>query len=181
MPPLSTAAVIAPLDGFPDAARALEPVDVEIVRVCHFKKKPPHPDTGRKQLGCAHCGLAKLHADHLGQPPSVNIFGSGDPMAFQAVKRAWHALLTEKLEASGLAKGMSYMLVEGEVTFPRRASAKGPDQGNFRGPLEKILGDVLEAGGWLPNDNWQSYEFGGLAYRYERGVSRTRLMLFPRA
>jgi hypothetical protein len=39
----------------------------------------------------------------------------------------------------------------------------------------------LEAGGWIPNDNWECYEFGGLAYRYERGVSRTRLMLLPRA
>lgn len=155
------------------------PVEIEILRRCHFKAKPKHPDTGKKQLGCAACGLAKSHRDHLGQPPSLNVFGSGNAMAYQGMKRTWTTLLLALLNASTLPKGLARVVVEGEVTFPRRASSKGPDQGNYRAPLEKVLGDVLEAGGWLSNDNWESYEFGGLAYRYERGVSRTRLLLFP--
>jgi hypothetical protein len=185
MSTVCTAVAVLPLDGFPSPTvavqrPALEPVELDVLRRCHFKRKPTHPRTGARQLGCATCGLPKLHADHMGQPPSVNVFGSGDRMAFYTVKKAWQELLTGLLEASALPKGLSYVLVEGEVTFPRRASSRGPDQGNFRGPLEKILGDVLEAGGWLASDNWESYEFGGLAYRYERGVSRTRLLIFPR-
>lgn len=199
----AAATLVLPLDGFPTSeqprASALAPVEIELTRVCDWKQKPcgecglpksnavhRKPDKGgscvfRRRLNCENCGRAKMHRDHFGQPPSMNIFGSGDPKAFQGVKTAWAGVLKEALEASGLPKSLQHVLVEGEVTFPRRASANGPDQGNFRAPLEKILGDVLEEGGWLPNDNWERYEFGGLAYRYERGVSRTRLMLFPRA
>lgn len=111
------------------------------------------------------------------------------------MRTTWFQPLTELLEETGLPRGswetvqgqtapiwsgINHILVEGEVTFPKPATPKGPDQGNFRGPLEKMLGDVLEEGGWLPNDNWQCYEFGGLAYRHEPGVSRTRLIIFPR-
>jgi hypothetical protein len=34
-------------------------------------------------------------------------------------------------------------------------------------------------GGWLADDDWARFEFGGLAASYEKGVSRTRLLLFP--
>lgn len=199
----STATLIAPLDGFPvepvlARGHELAPVAIEVVRRCDWKRKPcgtcglpksnaahRKPEKGgtcvfARKLGCANCGQAMTHRDHFGQPPSVNVFGSGNPIAFQSMKRAWSEVLTDLLNESGLPKGLAHVLVEGEVTFPQRASRNGPDQGNFRAPLEKILGDVLEEGGWLANDNWQCYEFGGLAYRYERGVSRTRLMIFPR-
>lgn len=201
MVPLTLAAEVAPLEGFPvlSPGRALQPVEIVLTRACDWKQKPcgqcgkpksnavhRKPDKGgtcvfKRRLGCANCGLPKMHRDHFGQPPSMNIFGSGNPQAFQGIKAAWHDVLTDVLEASSLPKDLEHVVVEGEVTFPRRPNAMGPDQGNFRAPLEKILGDVLEAGGWLPNDNWERYEFGGLAYRYEAGVSRTRLLLFPRA
>ncbi len=184
------------LDEPPAAVPALEPVALELVRVCHFRRKacgscgkpksnPVHrkPEKGgtcvfARKLNCANCGKPKAHRDHLGQPPSWNelLMRGG----YQRTKETWGAVLAEILAEAGLPKGLGYVLVEGEVTFPRPATPKGPDQGNFRGPLEKVLGDVLEEHGWLANDNWQSYEFGGLAYRYEPGVSRTRLMIFPR-
>lgn len=204
MTPPSPAALILPLDGFPSsppgsARPSLEPVAIEIVRRCDWKRKPcgtcgrpksnavhRKPDKGgtcvfARKLGCANCGQAMTHRDHFGQPPSVNVFGSGNPIAFQSMKKAWSAVLTELVTESGLPKGLAHVLVEGEVTFPQRASVNGPDQGNFRAPLEKILGDVLEEGGWITSDDWTRYSFGDLAYRYERGVSRTRLMIFPRA
>jgi hypothetical protein len=46
--------------------------------------------------------------------------------------------------------------------------------------VEKAMGDALTTGGYLEDDDWSRYEFGGLAYRYEKGVSRTRLLVFPR-
>jgi hypothetical protein len=47
--------------------------------------------------------------------------------------------------------------------------------------VEKALGDALVEGGWLEDDDWSRFEFGGLAAVYERGVSRTRIMVFPTA
>ncbi len=170
---------------------------IEITRRCNWKQKPcgtcgkpksnaVHRKTGgscefKRKLGCDNCGLPKAHRDHLGQPPSWNELGSGHREAYQRMRETWRGPLTELLEESGLPKGLSYVLVEGEVTFPAPMTAKGPDQGNYRGPLEKMLGDVLEEGGWIVNDRWDMYEFGNLQHQHEPDVSRTLLTLFPRA
>jgi hypothetical protein len=66
--------------------------------------------------------------------------------------------------------------VEGEVTFPDTGRR---DQGNYRVILEKALGDALVTGGWLRDDSWDHYEFGGLTMRVWPGESATRLMIFP--
>jgi hypothetical protein len=60
---------------------------------------------------------------------------------------------------------------------PRPAAVA--DQGNFRYFIEKALGDALVAGGWLADDDWDHYEFGGLAKTYERGESWIKLMIMP--
>jgi hypothetical protein len=157
-----------------------EPVMVEIVRECHFKAKAPEEVQGRtvKRRGCERCGRPKNAREHMGQPPSINPLGSGDPMAYQGLKQQWQSLILERLAASGLPKGLERVLVEGEVTFPTRAKR---DQGNFRFLVEKALGDALVEGGWLADDDWDSYEFGNLTKSYEKGVSATRLILFPTA
>jgi hypothetical protein len=156
------------------APARLEPVFIEHVRVCHFKRKPD--EGGHRRLGCARCGKAKADRDHMGQPPSVNPLGSGDMRAYQAQKQQWESLLSDLLAASDLPKGLAHVLVEGEATFPTRAPR---DQGNHRFMLEKALGDALERGGWIENDDWSRYEFGNLTASYEKGVSATRLVLFP--
>ncbi len=200
---------VAPLDGFPapvmSRPAALEPVELEIVRACAFKAKAlacrdckadrrkakngtPCEHCGStvkpiKRQGCARCGAAKGDRSHIGAPPSMNAFGSGDPALYMGLKIRWQSLLADLLNESGLPRGLAQVMVEGEVTFPDRGRR---DQGNFRVLLEKTLGDALVGGwedvpgGWLDDDDWSRYEFGNLAYRYEAGVSRTRLMLFPR-
>ena len=202
---MTSSSAIAPLDGF-SAPAAIEPVEIEIVRVCAFKAKSlicrackaerrrggkgsecEHCGTAVNAVqrqGCARCGAAKGDRVHIGAPPSLNVLGSGDPAIYMGMKARWQAHLAELLDASRLPRGLAQVMVEGEVTFPDRTRR---DQGNFRTLIEKALGDALVngggdvAGGWLDDDDWEHYEFGGLAYRYERGVSRTRLMLFPRA
>lgn len=185
---------------------ALEPVELEIVRVCAFKAKPlecrdckterrkggkggpcEHCGSAAKPIqrqGCARCGAAKGDRGHVGAPPSLNVLGSGDPAIYMGIKARWQELLAELLEASGLPRGLVGVMVEGEVTFPDRTRR---DQGNYRTLIEKALGDTLVSGGgdieggWLDDDDWMRYEFGNLTCRYEAGVSRTRLLLMPRA
>jgi len=81
----------------------VEPVELFIERDHPFKRRPP--EAGRKRLGCATCGRAKMHTDHLGAPSSLRMFGSGARQIHQAQKRAWQDLLTVHLAASGLPRG----------------------------------------------------------------------------
>jgi hypothetical protein len=152
----------------PAVGEKLEPVLLEIRQECAFQRS----------IGCATCGRPKKWRGHFGAPPSINPLGSGDPRMWQHIKEQWSELLEEELRAAGLRRGLSRLMVEGEAVFPQRA---GRDQGNFRVIIEKALGDVLKAGGWLPDDTWDRYEFGNLVQRIQPGVSATRLMLFPTA
>jgi hypothetical protein len=51
------------------------------------------------------------------------------------------------------------------------------DEGNYRTPLEKALGDALVNGRWLPDDTPAHYAFGGLVFEHARGIRATRLTL----
>jgi hypothetical protein len=148
-----------------------EPVMLEHVRDHAFGK--------RMSSGCAICKRAKTHPAHHGSPPSMNVLGSGNQFLYQAIKKWWQPLFTEMFEQADLPRPLAGVLVEGEITFPDRGRR---DQGNWRGPLEKIVGDALKEGGWLADDRWFPvcmYEFGNLAAVYEKGVSRLRLTVFP--
>jgi hypothetical protein len=151
---------------------------VEHVRVCHFKRRPD--EDGHRKLGCARCGRPKADRFHMGQPPSVNPLvsgaGAGNAQIYAAQKRQWQSLLIDLLSASGLPRPLERVLVEGEATFPTRQRR---DQGNHRFLIEKALGDALVEGRWLRDDSWEQYEFGNLMASYEKGVSATRLILFP--
>lgn len=196
----SMATLVAPLDGFPSPSvprpAALEPVELEIERACHFKRKPcgtcgkpkSNPvhrkaENGgtcvfKRRLNCATCGQAKSHADHLGAPESFNAMAGRDPNVYRQVIANWAPVLTRALEVSGLPKGLAGVMVEGEVSFGDGVSR---DAGNHRTMIEKVLGDALVRGGWLEDDDWGRFEFGNLTRREERGMNRTRLVLFPRA
>lgn len=148
----------------------LQPVELVHVRDHAFEK--------RSKRGCGVCGKAKTHRDHQGAPPSMNFLGSGNQFAYQQQKRVWQEILIEQLERSDVPRPLARVVAEGEVTFPDRRKR---DQGNHRFFLEKALGDALVEGGWLEDDDWSRFEFGGLASVYEHGVSRTRVLIFPTA
>jgi hypothetical protein len=146
------------------------PVEIQITRHHAYKKRP----SGR---GCEVCGAAKTAVEHLGSSDSLNVLGSGNQFAYQNLKKAWAEALTLALEQSGLPRGeCTRIVVEGEMCFPDR---RRRDQGNHRFIVEKALGDALVASGWLPDDDWSRYEFGGLSMVYAKGESWTRLVLFP--
>jgi hypothetical protein len=132
----------------------------------------------KRQNGCANCGLSKAHPDHFGGPESVNIFGSGSPEVYQRLKQDLQARIIEALEPTDLPRPCESIVVECEMTFP---NLNGRDEGNFRGPLEKALGDALQEGGWLEKDTFfpvRRFTFQGIEPRYEQGVFRTRLLIF---
>jgi hypothetical protein len=97
----------------------------------------------------------------MGAPPSIRALGSGNQWAYQNLKHTWQNALADELKTT-LPRGLAHVSVEGECCFP---DAGRRDQGNFRFFLEKALGDALTEGGWLEDDDWSRYEFGGLAYR----------------
>lgn len=181
-----------------EPGEVVDPVELSIEQVCHWKAKPcgecgkaktnpvhRSPEKGvppacvfKRKLGCANCGKPKNDVDHLGAPESFNLFASSSWSVYQTAKQRWAAALVPLLEETGLPKGLGHVSVEAVATFPVPAER---DQGNFRAIIEKALGDVLEEEGYLPADSWDHYEFGGLQQEVVPGVSRTRLMLFPRA
>ncbi len=198
----SSAAVIAPLEGFPSPTgpmrAALEPVELVIERRCHFKAKPCGlcglPKTNKvhrkknaaegkpfcafsRRNGCASCGQAKAHADHVGAPESFNVMAGRDPNVYRSIVDKWRPVLIDALERSGLPKGLDGVMVEAEVSFGDNVDR---DRGNYAVMLDKALGDAMVSAGFLASDAWARYGFGELQRRDEPGVSRTRLMIFPR-
>jgi hypothetical protein len=149
-------------------SRELQPVEIE-----HVKDHPFQKWGGRS---CRSCGQAKTHPDHHGYPPSLNALGDGNRFAYRNLKVAWETRFLEMLGETDLPHGLARVTVEGVITFPTRARR---DQGNHRFLLEKALGDALTAGGWLPDDDWEHFSFGGLEAEYVKGEARVRLMLFP--
>jgi hypothetical protein len=149
-------------------SREVQPVQIEHARDHAFKKWSAKT--------CWTCRQAKAHPDHHGYVPSLNVLGDGNRFAYRAIKTAWEDRFASLLEQADLPRPLDRVTVEGEITFPDKRQR---DQGNHRALLEKALGDALVAGGWLPDDSWERYEFGGLQARYEKGVARTVLMLFP--
>lgn len=130
------------------------------------KKKPPP--------GCALCNAGKHRTVHHPHPPTLNDVGSGDRHFYQDMVKVWKDRWTELLEATVLPKPCGFIYVSGTICFPTRAKR---DQGNFRAFTEKTLGDALEDGGWLVNDDWSSYEFGQLGFLYQYGQAWIELEL----
>lgn len=172
----------------------IDPIEIEQVRTCRYKAKlckecgkPQSNKVHRKknveeglefchfkrQIGCLNCGKPKKDPSHLGAPESFNIFASGGWEQWQAAKARWHEVLVPLLTASGLPKGCKTIVVEGVCSF---GDAQRHDQGNHRVVIEKALGDVLKEEGYLPDDTWAHYEFGGLAWN-EDGRNWIRLLI----
>jgi hypothetical protein len=70
------------------------------------------------------------------------------------------------LLASNLPRHLASVEAEAVLIFPTKRKR---DEGNFRTPLEKALGDALTQGGFLEDDTPDQYRFGGLTFSPERG------------
>lgn len=162
----------------------MEPVELYMERQHAFKKKSPHPVTGKKRLGCEVCGLAKRHVDHLGAPPSLNEGGSGlKREAYQTIKGTWKDALRDLVRASALGAldgPLESVHVEAQVGFFNRQER---DEGNLEWMLKKALGDVLVEEGVLVSDCFYPVCRYTLSLEgvHSPGRSWLRLLVFPRA
>lgn len=147
---------------------ALDPVEVYLERDHAFDLRP-----GTKHS--CRCGRPRVAPEH--GPFSYRLLGSGNRFVYQAAKSAWEAAWIAALTGAGMPTCAS-VHVEGLITFPDR---RARDEGNHRFAIEKFLGDALQRGGWLSNDDWTRYRFGPLESEYRPGVSAVRLMIFPTA
>lgn len=147
--------------------------DLRHVREHPFEKRG---EGGRKSPGCAICRRGKLDMAHVGTPQSIRGFGSGaNHFQYQTMKHKWQDRLSALLFDAAVPTGLAHVLAEGQVCFPDR---RRRDQGNYRFILEKALGDALTEGLWLPDDDWDHYEFGRLRYAYAPREAWTALTIY---
>jgi hypothetical protein len=165
---------------------------IELTEVCRFKMKPcktcGKPKSNKihrekdgsckfkRQLGCAECGKAKAHLDHMGAPPSFNVLGWGSKRQYLGLKKQWEDAFVELLKESGLPYGLKHVMVEGEVSYGLN---RDRDEDNAIALVRKFFGDALQHGGWLDRDSWGRIDFTKLERQEEPGISRLRLVLFP--
>lgn len=187
----------------------VHPVEILIERDHRFKKKPARRDKKKDKTvqppGCATCGEAKDHPYHLGSPPSMNNHSIAfNRMAFAGVKSTWQHVVAEKVQASGLPRGLQAIYVECVIGFDEYREC---DEGNHRWMPEKAGGDALVngwgysiktgtddkgktikewvqviEGGWLKSDSFfpaRRFSVGNLEGVHTPGESWTRMRIFP--
>jgi hypothetical protein len=82
--------------------------------------------------------------------------------------------LTLLLRTSPLPKDLTQVVASAELSFPTR---RRRDEGNFRTPLEKALGDALVSGGFLNDDTPDHFRVERVLIREEPGEPGTTLVL----
>ena len=109
-------------------------------------------------------------------PPSFNVTGHAHWRRVHAAKRTLQRDLEFVLLVDRVPRPIPGGHVEASATLlvPDR---RRRDEGNYRTPLEKALGDALVNGGWLPDDTPAHYRFGAVAFEVVRGVRSTRVTL----
>lgn len=91
-------------------------------------------------------------------PPSLNAVGYRSHWSVgRREKQKWEQLLGMALMVAGVPRGLRAVGATAEIHFRQR---RRRDEGNFRALLEKSLGDILQQGGWLPDDTPEHYGFG---------------------
>lgn len=108
-------------------------------------------------------------------PRSINALGTrGSWKARHFAKKGLERELQTYLMVAGVPRNLTRVVASATLRFPTR---RRRDEGNFREPLEKALGDALVSGGWLPDDTPEHYRFDRLEFSDEPGSAFTRISL----
>lgn len=109
-------------------------------------------------------------------PTSLNKVGQrGSWRVVHAEKKRLQTIIERYLMMARLPRPLPHFLrVECEMVFPTRHRR---DVGNFKGPLEKALGDALVNGGWMLDDTDRWWEFKEFRFAEHVGYNTTILTL----
>ena len=109
-------------------------------------------------------------------PPSFNQVGhSGSRWTWTKEKKRWQENIEMGLLVERVPRPIGeFVSVTAILRFPTRHKR---DAVNYRTLLEKVVGDALVNGGWLPDDTPDEFEFGRVVFTEETGPARTRLIL----
>lgn len=107
-------------------------------------------------------------------PPSFNAVGhTGNRWTWTREKKLWQGYIEMLLIKEQLPRE-TYTFIEASaiLTFPTKRKR---DEGNYRTLLEKVTGDALVNGKWLPDDDPTHFKFNGV--EFEQGDPCTCLIL----
>lgn len=108
-------------------------------------------------------------------PPSLNAIGSrGSRWAYINTKKDWQGRFEKVLMGSGMRRDATKAEANIVLRFPER---RRRDSGNYKWILEKVLGDALVSGGWLPDDTADQFQVLRVTFDPDRGDKRTTVML----
>ena len=139
------------------------------------KGSPPHIDG---QLGIDY-DVAVIELAYT--PPSINqvavgrAASRGAGIAATRAKKRLQSDLEAMLLAERVPRPLSFVEATACLRFAKRSSRR--DEGNYRTPIEKALGDALVNGGWLSDDTPDTFRFGRLTFDPDPGEPRTQLLL----
>lgn len=107
-------------------------------------------------------------------PPSMNVIGGHSNWTkYRWQKNKWENIVLIELAMSKLGKPLRIPVwVTAQLRFPTN---RRRDEGNYRMMLEKVCGDALVGGDWIPDDTPEYYRFGEVTFSDERGASQTIL------
>ena len=143
---------------------------------------PDRLQKARKILGQEPRGFALLEDGRriytltlLSTPRSINALGTrGSWKARHYAKKGLESELQTHLMVAAVPRNIQRVVASAQLRFPTR---RRRDEGNFREPLEKALGDALVSGGWLPDDTPEHFRFERLEFVSEPGSAYTRISL----
>jgi hypothetical protein len=111
-------------------------------------------------------------------PPSMNDNAIRSHWrGFQKEKKSWQGeiemlLMVERVKRGGYQRAVAGAFMQFAVRAARR------DSGNYKGVVEKALGDALVNYGAIEDDDDKRYLFGGVEFLPDLGPPTTRIFLY---
>jgi hypothetical protein len=112
-------------------------------------------------------------------PPSYNTYQRAHWRKQARLKKEWQQVFESLLLASRAGRG-PWKRVEAKARL-RFKDHRRRDEGNFRVPIEKALGDALVNGSWIPDDTFNFFQMREVEFEPETGDPRivVTLTFFP--
>lgn len=126
---------------------------------------------------CDTCGANRLHPDHGCFSWQAQSRLIDNRHVRKSTNDLWQEMYVDRLGGLEIPRPCSFIEVAGRISFPSHAKGSR-DEINYMYPIAKFLGDALQRGGWLVDDDWASFRFRELDLAgVTPGVQRLELMI----